>query len=42
MDTQVQRICSFLMARALSPFSKAHWKKDLIMTSAQSLIISVL
>lgn len=35
-------ICSFLIARALSPLSKAHWKNDLIITSAQSLIISVL
>ncbi len=29
-------ICSFLIARALSSFSKAHWKNDLLITSAQS------
>lgn len=35
-------LCSFLIARVLSSFSKAHWKNDLIITSAQSLIITVL
>ncbi|MDQ1146465.1 uncharacterized membrane protein YjjP (DUF1212 family) [Bacillus sp. SORGH_AS 510] len=35
-------VCSFLIARALSPYSKAHWKNDVIITFAQSLIISIL
>lgn len=35
-------ISGFLIARALSPFSKAYWKNDLVITCAQSLIITIL
>ncbi|MFZ7944803.1 hypothetical protein [Neobacillus sp. 19] len=35
-------VFSFVIARMLSPFSKTQWKNDFMITSAQSLIITIL
>ncbi|MBH9964820.1 hypothetical protein [[Bacillus] enclensis] len=35
-------LCSFIIARLLSPFGKTFWRDDLTITCAQSLIITLL
>ncbi|MGD7056719.1 hypothetical protein ACQCVN_07400 [Rossellomorea aquimaris] len=35
-------LCSFLIARLLSPFGKTYWKNDFTITCAQSFLITIL